>query len=105
MVVGEHARDGDLEVNPVKTKHLTNHRRTSKEENVTLTPPIVISLDTALSYIQVRVGFKRHLKPCCSREANTTTTIFTFPTFYFYLLLTLILSRMHPFTHPLTSTG
>ncbi|OYQ35033.1 translational GTPase TypA [Niveispirillum lacus] len=52
MIVGEHTRDNDLEVNVQKGKKLTNIRTTSKDEAVVLTPPIRMSLEKALSYIQ-----------------------------------------------------
>lgn len=39
MIVGEHARDGDLDVNPVREKKLTNFRTTGAEEKVQLSPP------------------------------------------------------------------
>jgi GTP-binding protein len=52
MIVGEHTRDNDLEVNVLKGKKLTNIRTTSKDEAVTLTPPIRMTLEKALSYIQ-----------------------------------------------------
>ena len=51
MIIGEHARGSDLEVNPTKTKQLTNIRTTSKDEAVTLTPPINMSLERAIAYI------------------------------------------------------
>jgi GTP-binding protein len=52
MIVGEHTRDNDLEVNVLKGKKLTNIRTTSKDEAVRLTPPIRMSLEKALAYIQ-----------------------------------------------------
>ncbi|AUN31484.1 translational GTPase TypA [Niveispirillum cyanobacteriorum] len=52
MIVGEHTRENDLEVNVQKGKKLTNIRTTSKDEAVVLTPPIRMSLEKALSYIQ-----------------------------------------------------
>ncbi len=51
MIIGEHTRENDLEVNPVKGKQLTNIRTTSKDEAVRLTPPKRLSLDQALGYI------------------------------------------------------
>ncbi|MGP0094972.1 MAG: translational GTPase TypA [Xanthobacteraceae bacterium] len=51
MIVGEHTRDNDLEVNVLKGKKLTNIRTTSKDEAVRLTPPIRMSLEKALAYI------------------------------------------------------
>ncbi|MFY8092119.1 MAG: translational GTPase TypA [Niveispirillum sp.] len=52
MIVGEHTRENDLEVNVQKGKKLTNIRTTSKDEAVVLTPPIRMALEKALSYIQ-----------------------------------------------------
>lgn len=52
MIIGENSRDNDLEVNPLKAKQLTNFRASGKEENVKLTPPRVLTLEQALSYIQ-----------------------------------------------------
>jgi GTP-binding protein len=52
MIIGQHSRDNDLEVNPIKGKQLTNIRTTSKDEAVRLTPPRVLTLESAMSYIQ-----------------------------------------------------
>jgi GTP-binding protein len=52
MIVGEHTRDNDLEVNVLKGKKLTNIRTHSKDEAVRLTPPIRMTLERALAYIQ-----------------------------------------------------
>jgi GTP-binding protein len=52
MIVGEHTRENDLEVNVLKGKKLTNIRTTSKDEAVRLTPPIRMTLERALAYIQ-----------------------------------------------------
>ena len=52
MIVGEHTRDNDLEVNVLKGKKLSNVRTTSKDEAVRLTPPIRMTLERALAYIQ-----------------------------------------------------
>jgi GTP-binding protein len=73
MIVGEHTRDNDLEVNVLKGKKLTNIRTTSKDEAVRLTPPFRMTLERALAYIQddelvevtpksIRLR-KRHLDP------------------------------------------
>jgi GTP-binding protein len=51
MIVGEHTRDNDLEVNVLKGKKLTNIRTTSKDEAVRLTPPMRLVLERALAYI------------------------------------------------------
>jgi GTP-binding protein len=73
MIVGEHSRGNDLEVNVLKGKKLTNIRTTSKDEAVRLTPPLRMVLEKALAYIEddelvevtpksIRLR-KRHLDP------------------------------------------
>jgi GTP-binding protein len=73
MIIGEHSRDNDLEVNPLKGKKLTNVRASGTDEAVRLTPPIRMSLEEAISYIDddelvevtpksIRLR-KRHLDP------------------------------------------
>jgi GTP-binding protein len=51
MIIGEHARDNDLEVNPLKGKKLTNVRASGTDEAVRLTPHIKLSLEEAIAYI------------------------------------------------------
>ena len=51
MVIGIHSRDNDLVVNPIKTKKLTNIRAAGKDENVILTPPIQLTLESAIEFI------------------------------------------------------
>lgn len=73
MIVGEHARDNDLDVNPMKGKKLTNIRAAGKDEAVVLTPPVRLTLEQAIAYIaddelvevtphHIRLR-KRHLDP------------------------------------------
>jgi len=73
MIVGEHTRGNDLEVNPLKAKQQTNIRASGKDEAVTLTPPKCLSLEQAIAYIaddelvevtpnHIRLR-KRHLDP------------------------------------------
>ncbi|MEM8644308.1 MAG: translational GTPase TypA [Pseudomonadota bacterium] len=80
MIVGEHTRGNDLDVNVLKGKKLTNIRTTSKDEAVRLTPPIRMILEKALSYIQddelvevtpesIRLR-KRHLDPNDRKKAE-----------------------------------
>ena len=80
MIVGEHTRDNDLEVNVLKGKKLTNIRTTSKDEAVRLTPPLRMTLERALAYIQddelvevtpksIRLR-KRHLDPNERKKAE-----------------------------------
>ena len=52
MIIGEHSRGNDLEVNPLKAKQLTNIRAAGKDEAVRLTPPRRMSLEQAIAYIQ-----------------------------------------------------
>ncbi|MDX1400337.1 MAG: translational GTPase TypA [Kiloniellales bacterium] len=51
MIIGENARSGDLEVNPMKAKQLSNIRAAGKDEAVKLTPPRRLRLEEALAYI------------------------------------------------------
>ena len=51
MVIGENARDMDMDVNPCKKKHVTNMRSSSSEEAIRLTPPRIFSLEQALEWI------------------------------------------------------
>ncbi len=73
MIIGEHSRDNDLEVNPLKGKKLTNVRASGTDEAVRLTTPITMSLEEAIAYIDddelvevtpnaIRLR-KRHLDP------------------------------------------
>jgi GTP-binding protein len=52
MIIGQHSRDNDLIVNIIEGKKLTNVRAAGKDENQILTPPIRMSLEKAMSYIQ-----------------------------------------------------
>jgi GTP-binding protein len=72
QVVGIHARENDLTVNPLKAKQLTNIRAAGSDENILLTPPVRFSLEQALEFIEddelveitpgaIRIR-KRHLK-------------------------------------------
>lgn len=51
MIIGEHSRDNDLEVNPLKGKKLTNVRASGTDDAVRLTPPMTLSLEEAIAYI------------------------------------------------------
>ena len=73
MIIGEHSRDNDLEVNPLKGKKLTNVRASGTDEAVRLTTPVRMSLEESISYINddelvevtpksIRLR-KRHLDP------------------------------------------
>lgn len=52
MIIGEHNRDNDLEVNPLKAKQLSNVRASGKDEAIRLTPPVLLTLEQAISYIE-----------------------------------------------------
>jgi GTP-binding protein len=73
MIIGENAKPQDLEVNPLKSKQLTNFRASGKDEGIRLTPPRRMTLEQAIAYIQgdelvevtpkaIRLR-KRHLDP------------------------------------------
>ena len=51
QLVGQHAKDNDLTVNPGKEKKLTNLRASGSDENIILTPPMQLSLEDCISYI------------------------------------------------------
>ncbi|HFD14999.1 MAG TPA: translational GTPase TypA, partial [Rhodospirillales bacterium] len=74
-----HAKAGDLEVNPLKSKKLTNIRAAGKDDAILLTPPLRMTLERALAYIEedelvevtpgsIRLR-KRHLDPHLRRKA------------------------------------
>ncbi|WP_297813258.1 translational GTPase TypA [uncultured Helicobacter sp.] len=52
MVIGEHSRENDLDVNPIKAKHLTNMRASGSDEAIKLTPPRDLNLERALEWIE-----------------------------------------------------
>jgi GTP-binding protein len=73
MIIGEHTRGNDLEVNPLRAKKLTNIRAAGKDDNVLLTPPVKMTLERAIAYVAddelvevtpkaIRLR-KRHLDP------------------------------------------
>ena len=80
MVIGENAKTQDLEVNPLKSKALTNFRVSGKEDTIRLTPPRRMTLEQAIAYIQddelvevtpkvIRIR-KRHLDPHERKRAS-----------------------------------
>jgi len=80
MVIGENAKPQDLEVNPTKTKQLTNIRSSGKDDAIRLTPPRRMTLEQAIAYIQddelvevtpkaIRIR-KRHLDPHERKKAS-----------------------------------
>jgi GTP-binding protein len=52
MILGEHSRESDLEVNPIKEKKLTNIRAAGKDEAMLLIPPRKMSLEQAIAYVE-----------------------------------------------------
>src|SRR6185312_1000556 len=52
MIIGQNAKDNDLDVNPLKAKQLTNIRTTSKDEAVRLTPIVPMTLEQAIAYLE-----------------------------------------------------
>ncbi len=82
MVIGEHNKENDLEVNPLKAKQLTNVRASGKDEAVVVTPPVIMTLEQAIAYIQsdelvevtpksIRIR-KRYLDPNERKRAGRT---------------------------------
>jgi len=80
MIVGMHNRDNDLIVNAVRGKQLTNFRVSGKEEAIKITPPIILTLETAVEFIaddelveitpkSIRLR-KRHLKEHDRKKAS-----------------------------------
>lgn len=51
LILGENAKPDDLEVNPMKSKQLTNFRSSGKDDAIRLTPPKLMSLEQAIAYI------------------------------------------------------
>ncbi|GAB2262989.1 hypothetical protein Droror1_Dr00003986 [Drosera rotundifolia] len=51
MIIGEHSRETDLDVNPVRAKELSNMRAAGKDENVKLSPPRIMTLEEAIGYV------------------------------------------------------
>ena len=52
MIIGEHSRENELEVNPTKEKQLSNCRAAGKDENIKLPNPREMSLEQAIAYIK-----------------------------------------------------
>lgn len=83
MVIGQNSKDNDLEVNPLKSKQLTNIRASGKDESISLTPPVLMSLEQTISYIDddelvevtpksIRIR-KRHLNSVDRKRAQKST--------------------------------
>jgi GTP-binding protein len=80
MILGEHSRENDLDINPVKEKKLTNIRAAGKDEALLLVPPRKMSLEQAIAYVEddelvevtpgaVRLR-KKHLDPNARKRAD-----------------------------------
>ncbi|HUZ63719.1 MAG TPA: translational GTPase TypA [Acetobacteraceae bacterium] len=80
MILGEHSRESDLDVNPIKEKKLTNIRAAGKDDAMLLTPPRRMSLEQAIAYVEddelvevtpgsIRLR-KRHLDPHTRKRAD-----------------------------------
>lgn len=52
MIVGEHSRDNDLDINPIKAKHLTNMRASGSDDAIKLIPPRDLTLERALEWLE-----------------------------------------------------
>jgi len=85
MIIGEHARDNDLDVNPLKEKKLTNIRAAGKDDAMLLTPPRRLTLEQAIAYIEddelvevtpraIRLR-KRHLDPHARKRAQRSAEV------------------------------
>ena len=85
MIIGMHSRDNDLVVNPIKGKQLTNVRASGTDEAVRLTPPIQLTLESAIEFIaddelveitpkSIRLR-KRHLKEHERKRASRETAV------------------------------
>ena len=83
MILGEHSRELDLDVNPIKEKKLTNIRAAGKDDAMLLIPPRRMSLEQAIAYVEedelvevtpaaVRLR-KRHLDPHARKRAERRT--------------------------------
>ena len=89
MVVGQHTRSNDLVVNPTKGKQLTNIRAAGTDENIILTPPIEMTLEHALEFINddelievtpksIRIRkklLKQHERKKAGRQTNSSSGI------------------------------
>jgi len=84
MVIGINSRDDDLTVNPLKGKQLTNVRASGTDENIVLSPPLKLTLESALEFIDddeiveitplnIRIR-KRYLKEHERKKASRTAS-------------------------------
>ncbi len=85
MIIGEHNKGNDLDVNPLRAKQLTNIRAAGKDEAVVLTTPLRMTLEKAIAYIdddelvEVTPGSirlrKRHLDPVARKRAGKRSAV------------------------------
>jgi GTP-binding protein len=80
MVVGEHNRPNDLDVNVTKEKKLSNVREKNKDENIILAPPVTYTIETALEFIDQdeivevtpdAVRLRKKVLSCATRPKRT----------------------------------
>lgn len=85
MIIGIHTRENDLVVNPIRTKQLTNIRASGSDEAIRLVPPIELTLEAAVEFIEddelveitpksIRLR-KRHLQEHDRRRAAKQTAL------------------------------
>ena len=75
MIIGEHSRENDIVVNPIKGKQLTNIRASGTDEAIRLVPPVRLTLESAVEFINddelVEITPKSiRLRKRCSRNSN-----------------------------------
>ena len=92
MIIGEHNRENDINVNPCKEKKLTNMRAAGRDENVILTPPRIMTLERSIHFIKegelievtpkslrlrksVLSAKKRHINAAVERKAGASANV------------------------------
>ena len=75
MIIGEHSRENNLEVNPTKEKKLTNVRADGKDDTVRLTPPKAINLEEAIGYVAEDELIEVTPKVIRLRKAETSSSM------------------------------
>jgi len=82
MIIGENNKAGDLDVNPVKAKQLTNFRAAGKDENYKLTPARRMTLEEAIAYVQsdelievtpLNIRLRKKILDCGERQRDVKT--------------------------------
>ena len=86
MIVGEHAREADLVVNPCKKKHLTNMRASTSDETIRLTPPRLMDLEDCMEFIEgdelvevtpKNVRLRKRLRSAIDRKREERSAVVT----------------------------